>query len=109
LADVTLVSSVYAIDEAERNLDTADSRARLYRLIPQIQIADEAPATIPLPKRIQLPTKDQPILLAAIHAQCSHLLTGDRKHFGPLFGRTVRGVRIDTLRDYLIARGKPSR
>ena len=36
LADLTLVSSVYAIDEAERNLDTADTRARLYRLIQRL-------------------------------------------------------------------------
>jgi hypothetical protein len=36
LDDVTLVSSAYAIDEAERNLDTADRRARLYRLIQKI-------------------------------------------------------------------------
>ena len=40
LPGVTLVSSAYAIDEAERNLDAADTRARLYRLIQQIEIAD---------------------------------------------------------------------
>lgn len=99
------MSSAYAIDEAERNLDAADSRARLYRLLRQIEIADEAPATLTLPKRIELAAKDQPILLAAIHAKCSHLLTGDHKHFGALFGRSVKGVRILTVRDYLTARG----
>lgn len=92
LSDVTLVSSAYAIDEAERNLDAADSRARLYRLLRQIEIADEAPATLTLPKRIELAAKDQPILLAAIHAKCSHLLTGDHKHFGGVI-RTVRQRR----------------
>jgi hypothetical protein len=44
LPGVTLVSLAYAIDEAERNLDAADTRARLYRLIQQIEIADEPPA-----------------------------------------------------------------
>lgn len=104
-ADLTLVSSVYAIDEAERNLDTADTRARLYRLIQQIEIADEPPATVTLPNRLRLVEKDQPILRAAIHAKCSHLLTGDHRHFGSLFGQLVKGVRILTVRDYLTARG----
>lgn len=99
------MSSAYAIAEAERNLDAPDSRARLYRLIQQIEIAEEAPATATLPKRVDLTSKDQPILLAAIQARCSHLLTGDHKHFGHLFGLTIKGVRIVTVRDYLTARG----
>ena len=74
LPDLTLASSVYAIDEAERNLNAADTRARLYRLIQQIEIADEPPATVTLPNRLRLVQKDQPILRGAIHAKCSHLL-----------------------------------
>lgn len=100
-----LVSSAYAIDEAERNLDTADKRARLYRLIQTIEIADEPPAALTLPKSIELAAKDRPILLAAIHAKCRHLLTGDHRDFGSLFGRTVKGVHIATVRDYLTQRG----
>jgi hypothetical protein len=104
LAGVTLVSSAYAIDEAERNIEAGDSRARLYRLIQQIEIADEPPAAARLPKGIELNMKDQPILLAAIHANCTHLLTGDHRHFGPLLGRTINGVRIVTVRAYLTDR-----
>ena len=48
--------------------------------------------------------KNVPILLAAIAAKCTHLLTGDRKHFGPHFGRSIEGVRVMMVRDYLIAR-----
>jgi uncharacterized protein len=107
LSDVTLVSSAYAIDEAERNLDSADRRARLYRLLRQIEIVDEPPATVILPKRVALTAKDQPILRAAIHANCSHLLTGDHRHFGALFGRFVKGVRVVTIRTYLTGRGVP--
>jgi hypothetical protein len=102
-----LVSSPYAIAEAERNLEAADSRARLYRLIQQIEIADDAPATAKLPTRLELASKDQPILLAAIQARCSHLVTGDHRHFGHLFARTVTGVHIVTVRDYLTGRGLP--
>jgi predicted nucleic acid-binding protein len=104
LVDVTLVSSAYAIDEAERNLDAADARSRLDRLLRQIEIVDEAPETVTLPKRIELALNDRPILLAAIHAKCSHLLTGDHKRFGALFGRSVKGVRVVTVREYLSAR-----
>lgn len=105
LAGVTLVSSAYAIGEAERNLDAAERRARLYRLIQQIEIADEPPPTVSLPKGVELTAKDQPILLAAVHAKCSHLLTGDHRHFGRLLGRTIKGVRIVTVRGYLTGRG----
>lgn len=100
-----LVTSAYAIDEAERNLDRVDSRTRLFRLLQQIEIADEAPPTASLPKGVHLAVKDHPILLAAIHAKCTHLLTGDHRHFGALFGQSVKGARILTVRDYLTARG----
>jgi len=105
LADVTLVSSPYAIGEAERNLEAGDRRARLYRLIQQIEVVDEPPPAVILPRRVTLIEKDQPILRAAIHARCSHLLTGDHRHFGTLFGQTVKGVRILTIRNYLSVRG----
>lgn len=84
---VVLVSSAYAITEAARNLDDSDTRARLYRLIQAVEIADEAPPGAALPPHIRLPDKDKPILLAAIHASCTHLLTGDARHFGPWFGQ----------------------
>ena len=91
------MSSAYAIHEAGRNLDAAGSRVRLYRLLQRIEIADEAPATATLPKEVHLIAKDRPILLAAIHAHCSHLLAGDHRHFGEWFGRSVEGVRIVTV------------
>jgi hypothetical protein len=98
------VSSAYAITEAVLNLDELEMRARLYRLIQKIEIADEPPAGAELPSDIELPQKDVPIMLAAIHARSTHLLTGDRKHFGRLFGRTVKNVRILTVHDYLTGR-----
>jgi predicted nucleic acid-binding protein len=105
LANITLITSAYAIGEAGRNLDAPIARARLYRLLRRVEITDEAPANVVLPKHVELPFKDQPILRAAIHSKCSHLLTGDRKHFGPLFGKSVKGVRILTVREYLTTRG----
>ena len=40
-------------------------------------------------KSLVLPAKDRPIFLAAVEAHATHLLTGDRAHFGPYFGRNV--------------------
>ncbi len=37
---------------------------------------------------------DQPILLAAIGADATHLLTGDYAHFGKLYGSTIGGVLV---------------
>jgi len=57
------------------------------------QHADRAlEATLPLPE------KDRPVLAAAIRHGCAALVTGDRSHFGALYGRTIRGVRIHSPR-----------
>jgi hypothetical protein len=86
-------------------LDLPATRTRLYRLVQDLDIVDESSPFSTLPIGIQLPPKDQPILVAAIQAKCTHLLTGDRKHFGQYFQQTIGGVRVLTVRDYLTARG----
>ena len=43
---------------------------------------------------VVLPPDDQVIFLAAMAARATHLLTGDRTHFGPYYGRTIAGVLI---------------
>lgn len=53
----------------------------------------------PLP--VPLPEKDRPILLAAIEAKATHLLTGDLKHFSSYYGKTIEGVLILPPSDYL--------
>ena len=105
LPDTVLISSAFAIAEADRNLDLPAARTRLYRLVQDLEIVDEPSPSATLPIGIQLPAKDQPILLAAIQARCTHLLTGDRKHFGQYFQQSIGGVRVVTVRDYLTARG----
>ena len=41
-----------------------------------------------------LPEKDLPILRAAVASGATHLVTGDRKRFGHLFGQKVAGVLV---------------
>jgi predicted nucleic acid-binding protein len=45
-------------------------------------------------RTIRLDSKDQPILLAAIHGKADYLLTGDAKHFQHLFGKRIEGVMV---------------
>ena len=48
-----------------------------------------------------LPPKDAPVLAVAVAvlARADLLVTGDRRHFGALYGRTLRGVRVVTPPD----------
>jgi len=99
LRDVKLYSSRYALEEAKINLTEQDQRMRLSRLSEKVQLFGAALRQ--LPHRISLPEKDVPILLAAIEARCTHLLTGDVRHFGPYFGKKIEGVSIVLPGDYL--------
>jgi predicted nucleic acid-binding protein len=100
LADAELITSEYAADEARRNLDSADARARLEQLVTAVQIVPEGSAEL-FARVARLAKKDEPILGAAIAAQATHLLTGDLRDFGQLLGRRVRGVLVQTPGDYL--------
>jgi predicted nucleic acid-binding protein len=88
-----LLTSAYAVDEARRNLSRTDQRRRLDALVRRCEIVS-TPAAAVLPEGLVLPPDDQVIFLAAMAAQATHLLTGDRTHFGPYYGRTIAGVLI---------------
>jgi predicted nucleic acid-binding protein len=103
LPDTSLITSAYAIAEADRNVRQPEQRTRLYRLVQRLDIVDE-PRTRRLPASVVLPAKDVPILLAAIEAKANFLVTGDKEHFGRYFGRRIRGVTVLRPRDYLTQR-----
>lgn len=98
---VTLITSHFAAEEAKRNIDDADQRERLRRLLLPMVLTDYAVST--LPPGVTIVEKDQPILMAALASRATHLLTGDKDHF-QLFGRTVGGVLILRPGDYLAMR-----
>jgi uncharacterized protein len=103
LGDVTLIASAYAVAEARINLESEEQIARLDQLLARVEIvAVLGPAE--LSASIKLPAKDLPILQAAVSAHATHLITGDLKHFGKYFGRTVAGVLIMRPADYLRSR-----
>ncbi|MEP6600520.1 MAG: PIN domain-containing protein [Nitrospirota bacterium] len=94
LSKVNLVTSLYAVEEARRNLDTEEQIKDLDAFLQNIEVASAAPEDRPIALARKLPDKDRPILLAAIAARATHLLTGDYKHFGPLYGKAIEGVLI---------------
>jgi predicted nucleic acid-binding protein len=97
--NVVLCSSRYALEEARINFETEEQRDRLLKLSRALQIVDVVTGSSQL--RTVLPEKDQPILLAAIEAHATHLLTGDIRHFGRYLGRKIEGVRILLPGEYL--------
>lgn len=103
LSGVQLVTSGYAVEEARRNLDTADRRSRLEDLLAAVHIVAEAPVA-PLPSGVRLPKSDETILRAAMASGATHLLTGDLRDFGHLMGRRVGGLRIQTPGEFLRSR-----
>src|SRR2546429_728132 len=103
LRKAVLCSSRYALEEVRINLSNEVQRARLVRLAEKVQFFD-APQR-ELPRGVALPEKDVPILLAAIEARATHLLTGEVRHFGSYFGQRIEGILVLPPGEYLRRQG----
>ena len=99
LKDVVLCSSRYALEEARINLTQDVQRRRLEKLAAAIQFFDSIPRS--LPHEAPLPDKDVPIFLAAMAARATHLITGDVRHFGRYFRKTIESILVLPPADYL--------
>ncbi len=91
------VTSDYALIEAQRNIEAKcgeSELAELEALVARLSIVGSG--VVPRSAKVAsaLAEKDRPILAAAISGRCAVLLTGDRRHFGPHFGKTLGGVAI---------------
>jgi predicted nucleic acid-binding protein len=90
----------YVVIEARRNLTAKapDALIALEALLKRMRIS---PAQAPGPelKLVNwLPEKDRTVLAAAIRLRCDALVTGDRTHFGPGYGKMFAGVTIHSPR-----------
>lgn len=95
-----LAASPFAIDEARRNVGVKrpDRRAELDVVLATLdRVGDARPDLLTWAVR-HVVAKDAPILAAAVGAHADVLVTGDRTHFGDLYGRTVRGLRVEPPR-----------
>jgi predicted nucleic acid-binding protein len=86
------VTNSYAVEEARKNIELKKfgSIQGLESLLENVIISNELILKIP----IEIKPKDIPILGGAIALKCTHLLTGDKKDFGFLFGKQVENVLI---------------
>lgn len=99
IKNVVLCSSRYAFEEALINLEEDHQQKQLADLAGSVRWFQASRTE--LPRDVILPAKDAPILLAAIEAQATHLLTGDIRHFGAYLGKKIEGIEILLPGEYL--------
>ncbi len=105
LPGARLITSVYAAEEARRNLSNLVQRSELEELLGPVEVvATTASTDHPLFSALELPDKDRPVVLAAIGVGATHLLTGDFRHFGPYYGKRIEGVLALPPGEYLSSR-----
>lgn len=97
-----LFSSLYAMEEARRNLErklpqTLDALTSLQRGIRLVK-HQEGQSSLD-----GLAQKDQPIFQAALASRATHLLTGDLKDLGPFMNKpdNTCGICIQTVAEFL--------
>ena len=95
-----LCADAYVIEEARRNLALKGpaSVMALDRLLATIESAPFRPRLLPARVASLVHEKDRPVAAAAIFMQCDVLLTGDRTHFGQLYGQVLLGVIVHSPR-----------
>ncbi len=98
-----MITSRYAVAEAKRNLLTEEQRSRLDSLLVTTEVVEEVDERT-FDDEHRLPSKDRPILRAAVNARATHLVTGDVTHFGQFYDQRLQGVLVVTPGDYLRSR-----
>ena len=88
------------VAEARRNLEAkgAEALTALTLLLSRLDVASFHATELSRDAGALLPEKDWPVLAAAIRLGCEVLVTGDRTHFGALYGKTVARVTIHSPR-----------
>jgi len=90
---IRLITSNFVMGEVQRNLHQVGQIERLRGLMRSVQIVSFS-ELLEIPEATALPEKDRPVLAGAVQARADHLVSGDKRHFGPLYGKIIRGVRI---------------
>lgn len=90
----------YVVEEARRNLATKGGPAvdSLEDVLASIEVGAFRPDTLPPAIATLIPEKDRPVAAAAVRISCDVLLTGDRTHFGALYGQQILGVTVHSPR-----------
>jgi predicted nucleic acid-binding protein len=90
------VADEYVIAEVRRNLEQKFPVALpdFEKLVRAISCLPSPPALSIPSLDLLLPEKDRPVLASAIQHRCQALLSGNKTHFGRLYGQTIAGVSI---------------
>lgn len=104
LEGCVLLTSDYAAEEARRNLTESSQLDRLEHLLGGMEKVPSVTMAPDVRGPIEIREKDWPILGGAVAANATHLVTGDRRDFGPFFGSRLFGVLIVPPADYLASR-----
>ena len=91
-----LVTSAFVVAEVTRNLrvKAPEALGRWERPITSVGVVVETDARLVDRIAVALPAKDRPVLAAALGCRATVLVTGDRRHFGSLFGRAIGGTVV---------------
>jgi len=92
-----VVTSTLALYEARRNIaiKRPSWAVAFAALASSCEVVPSLDAAVPA----AIAAKDRPILATALHSRCDLLVSGDRRHFGHLFGQAASGVSIVSPRD----------
>jgi predicted nucleic acid-binding protein len=90
----------YVVEEARRNLSAKAPVATetLATILTRCRVVNTMASNVKLDESLPLPPKDRPVLAAAIRLRCQVLVTGDRTHFGGLYGMAIQGVTVHSPR-----------
>ncbi len=97
-----LLTSPYAVLEVQKNM-VAKYPAGIQNLNVWLRLFQLVQPMHHDPCPIELPAKDQPIFMAALHGRATHLITGDLKHFGKWMNKPgqTQGILIQTIAHFL--------
>ena len=100
-----MVSAAYCRAETLKNLSKFPQAASSRWQDFQARV-EWTPNALTTPRPILLTaSKDKPVLISALAAECDALLTLDTGDFGILLGSKVYGLKVMTPRSFLIERG----
>lgn len=108
----SLISSGHPVEEARRNIAAKypESLAELDSLVRQIKTVPEASHVLANAAQEYVPAKDAPILAAALANGAAMLVTGDKAHFGHLFGTRIGDATVLPPREaveYVVRQDSP--
>jgi len=97
-----VVTSAYCLAEARLNLDRKHPAAlgRLSEILETIRLVPDVAGER---CTLLLPGKDRPVFASAQRCKATHLLTGDRRHFGPYMNKPkdTMGIVVQAVGDFL--------